>query len=223
MTSDEEHKKVVLSEIDALKIDKKKDLVYYTNEESISDDPDIDYKDITINLKEADTVNELLEDEMKSIRSSVKKTTEVTLDPNRELVFKDSDIYSAKERDYAVYESLKYLSIVITDSDFSCYTGSSITKQKAYTFSLSTGKALSNETLLGYASLSIDDVKNKIREKLENDQKDFTEGGSILVDETINIVNINNAIIYANKSGKIVISIVVKTTEDSYNDTIELN
>ena len=61
------------------------------------------------------------------------------------------------------------------------------------------------------------------RSKLEEDQKDLTDGQTINIDETINLINTKDLVIYTNKSGKIVISFVVKTNEDSYNDTIELN
>ena len=223
LTSDKAKAKVIQSQIDKLKIDSSKDLVYFVNEDIISYDPDIVYKDIVINLKEADTVNELLKEKMDTIRTSVKKISENELDPNKEVLFNKEDIYSATERDYSVYESLNYLSVLVTDSFFSCYTGAEIKSQQAFTFSLSNGKRLSNETLLGYAGLSIDDVKNKVRSKLESDQQDFDEGESILIDETLNSINLKDAIIYANKSGKIVITIVVKTNNDSYNDTIELN
>lgn len=223
LTSEEEHKKIVQNEIDKLKADSKKELVYYENETVVSADPEIVHKDIIINLKEADTVNEILKVSMDEIRTTVKKISESTLDPNKDLLFDEGEIYSSKERNYNVYESLNYLSILVTDSNFDCYTGSSITKQQAYTFSLTNGKRLSNETLIGYAGITIDDIKNKARNKLEEDQKEFTDGSYILIDESINNIDINNAIIYTNKSGKIVISIVVKTNDDSYNDTIELN
>ena len=223
LTSEEEHKKVVKSEIDKFKIDPSKDLVYYENVTNISGDPDIIYKDIIINLKEADTVNELLKEKMDSIRTTVKKISESELDPSREVLYAEEDIYSASERNYSVYESLNYLSVLVTDSEFNCYTGSTITSQNAYTFSLSTGKRLSNETLIGYAKLNADDIKNKVRAKLEKDQTDFTDGTTINIDETVNSIDVKNAIIYTNRSGKIVITIVVKTSQDSYNDTIELN
>ena len=222
LTSEKEHKKVLQSEIDKLKMDPKKDLVYYENETILSPDPDIIHKDIIINLKEADTVNELLKKSMDNIRTSVKKKGEVEIDTNKDILY-DIDIVSSKERNYTVYESLKYLSVLVTDSDFTCYNGSTITSQTAYTFSLSTGKRLSAETLLGYADTTIDDIKNKVRSKLEEDQKDLTDGQTINIDETINLINTKDLVIYTNKSGKIVISFVVKTNEDSYNDTIELN
>jgi len=223
LTSEEEHVKVVQNEIDKLKIDSKKDLVYYENETIISSDANIVHKDIVINLKEADTVNEILKEKMDNIRTTVKKISESQIDESREMLFGKEDIYSTDERDYTVYESLKYLSVIVTDSEFSCYTGSTIKEQHAYTFSLSTGKRLSNDTLLGYADTTIDDVKNKIRNKLEQDQNDFTDGTIINIDETLNAINAENALIHTNKSGKIVITYVVKTSEDSYNDTIELN
>ena len=222
LTSEKEHKKVVQSEINKLKIDPKQDLVYYENETVVSADPDIVHKDIIINLKEADTVNELLKKSMDNIRTSVKKKGEVEIDSSKDILY-DIDIVSSKERNYTVYESLKYLSVLVTDSDFTCYNGSTITSQTAYTFSLSTGKRLSTETLLGYADVTIDDIKNKVRNKLEEDQKDLTDGQTINIDETINLINTKDLVIYTNKSGKIVISFVVKTNEDSYNDTIELN
>ena len=222
LTSEKEHKKVLQSEIDKLKMDPKKDLVYYENETILSPDPDIIHKDIIINLKEADTVNEVLKKSMDNIRTSVKKKGEVEIDTSKDILY-DIDIVSSKERNYTVYESLKYLSVLVTDSDFTCYNGSTITSQTAYTFSLSTGKRLSAETLLGYADVTIDDIKNKVRNKLEEDQKDLTDGQTINIDETINLINTKDLVIYTNKSGKIVISFVVKTNEDSYNDTIELN
>ena len=159
---------------------------------------------------------------MDNIRTSVKKKGEVEIDSSKDILY-DIDIVSSKERNYTVYESLKYLSVLVTDSDFTCYNGSTITSQTAYTFSLSTGKRLSTETLLGYADVTIDDIKNKVRNKLEEDQKDLTDGQTINIDETINLINTKDLVIYTNKSGKIVISFVVKTNEDSYNDTIELN
>lgn len=222
LTSEKEHKKVLQSEIDKLKMDPKKDLVYYENETILSPDPDIIHKDIIINLKEADTVNEVLKKSMDNIRKSVKKKGEVEIDTSKDILY-DIDIVSSKERNYTVYESLKYLSVLVTDSDFTCYNGSTITSQTAYTFSLSTGKRLSAETLLGYADVTIDDIKNKVRSKLEEDQKDLTDGQTINIDETINLINIKDLVVYTNKSAKIVISFVVKTNEDSYNDTIELN
>lgn len=223
MTSDKEKEKAVKNELNQFKIDTKKDLVYFDNEEVVSESPDIIYKDVVINLKDADTVNELLKEKMDEIRKSVKKTSENQVDTTRDILFDNSEIFSAKERDYISYESANYLSLVITDSDFDIYTGSKITSQESYTFSLTNGKRLSNETLLGYHNLTIDMVKEKIRVKLADDQLELSEGNTILVDDTVNAITSENAVLYINRTGKLCLSFIVKTSNDSYNDDIELN
>ena len=222
LTSDTEKEKIAKSEINQLKVDEKKELVYFTNEVAISEDPDITYKDVVINLKEADTTNELIKKKMDSIRGSVKKISENQVDRSKDILNEESDIFYALERNYVTYESTKYLSLLITDSEYSCYTGSEIKNQYAYTFSLSNGKQLSNETLLGYKSLSIDDVKEKVRAKLSQDQIDFGEENTIYIDDTVNSIDMDNAALYVNRAGKLCISVIVKTSQESYNDTIEL-
>ena len=223
LTSDTQKKEIIRNENNKIKVDSKKEFVYYENETTISEDPDIVHKDIVINVKGASTINEILKNENNVIRSSVKKISENDVDKSKEILYKDNDIFFTKERNYSFYESSKYLSVVITDGEFNCYTGSTITGIKTYNFSLTNGKLLSNETMLGYNSLTIDDVKNKIATKLSADQTEFGEETIINVDETLNAINIDNASIYVNKTGKLVISIIVKTNEESYNDTVELN
>lgn len=223
LTSDDAKKQIEKSEHNKIKADGSKDFVYYENEETICEDPDIVFKDIVINVKNAGTINEILKNENDAIRSSVKKISESEVDPSREILYKDGDIFSSKERNYAYYESSKYLSIVITDGDFDCYTGSQITNVKTYNFNMANGKQLSNETILGFHSLTIDQVKEKISAKLQADQTEFGEESIINVEETLNNITLENAALYYNKTGKLLISIIVKTNQDSYNDTIELN
>ena len=223
LTSDKEKDKALKKEINQFKIDEEKELIYFENEEAISDAPDIIYKDVVINLKEADTVNELLKKDMDEIRKSVKKTSENPVDTTKEILFDNSEILSAKERNYASYESANYLSLVVTDSNFDIYTGSTITNQASYIFSLTNGKRLSNDTLLGYNNLTIDMVKEKIRVKLSDDQLEMGEENTILIDDTINAITTDNAVMYVSRTGKLCLTFIVKTTNDSYNDSIELN
>lgn len=223
LTSDSQKKEILRSENNKIKVDSKKEFVYYENVTPICEDPDIVHKDIVINIIGASTVNEILKEENDAIRASVKKISESEVDESREILYKENEIFFTKERNYSFYESSKYLSVVITDGEFNCYTGSNITGIKTYNFSLSNGKLLSNETLLGYNSLTIDDVKNKISNKLTSDQAEFGDDTIINVEETLNSITLDNASIYINKTGKLLISIIVKTNEESYNDTVELN
>jgi len=223
LTSDNEKEKIQQKEIDNLKIAEEKELIYFTNEKVISEDPDIVFQDIVVNIKGNETLNEVINNDMENIRSSVKKISESEVDRSREILYEESDIFYSLERNYLSYESSKYLSLIIYDGEYNCYTGSTINKLKTYNFSLGTGKQLSNETVLGFNSMSIDDVKNKVRVKLEEDQKDFSEDSQINFDETLNGITLTDAALFFKPTGKLYISVIVKTNQESYNDTIELS
>lgn len=223
LTSDSQKKQIHKNEISKFKADSKKDFVYFEDEVTVCEDPDIVHKDIVINIMGAETLNEILKKENADIRASVKKISESELDTSREVLYDEGDIFFSRERNYSVLESSKYLSIIITDAEFNCYTGSQITGVKTYNFNLANGKQLSNETILGFNSMSIDDVKNKISEKLASDQEEFGENTIISAEDTLNSITLENAAIYYNKTGKLMVSIIVKTNQESYNDTIELN
>lgn len=223
LTNEDHHEKSVQNSLNNLKTIADKDFVYYENINVISDEPDITYKDIIINLPDAKTVNDILKSGMDEIRNSVKKISESELDPNREVLYEEADIYSAVERNYAVYESLHYLSVLVTNSNFNCYDGSTIDSQSSYNFSLDDGKILSNQKLLETFNVSFDQVRSDLEKKLNSDQIDFNGENNIHIDETLNSINIDNAALYINKSGKLSISVLVKTDQGSYNDTIELN
>lgn len=223
LTSDTQKKQIQKEEANKLKVDESKDFIYFENVVPISEDPEIVHKDIIINIKGNDTVNEILKSEMDNIRLSVKKISESEVDATREMLYADGDIFYSLERNYSSYESSKYFSLLVVDSEFSCYTGSTIKNVKSYNYSLSNGKQISNQTLLEYNHLTIDDVKYKINEKLNADQLEFGEENIISVEDTLNAISLDNAALYVNKTGKLVISIIVKTNQESYNDTIELN
>lgn len=222
LTDDSQIKTIRKKENNSFKVEKDKDFVYFENEDPVSQDPGIVYKDIIINIQGANTINELLNEKMKSLRASVKKISESEVDKSREILYSEDDIFYALERDYNVYESSNYLSILITDSEFNCYTGSEIKEVSTYNFSLTNGKLLSNETLIGYKKITIDEIKEKVRNKLVKDQEEFGDNNQINIDETVNSITLDKAALYINKYGKLVISVVVKTAQENYNDTIEL-
>lgn len=223
LTSDTEKEKIKQNEIENLKIDNDKELIYFDKETVISEDPDIVFKNVVVNIKGNDTLNEVINKDMENIRASVKKISESEVDRSRDILYEESDIFYSLERNYLSYESSKYLSLIVYDGEYNCYTGSIINKIRTYNFSLGTGKQLSNETILGFNNLSIDDVKNKVRAKLEEDQKDFGEENQINFDETLNNITLSDAALFFKPTGKLYISVIVKTNQESYNDTIELS
>ena len=128
-TDEKETSKIKNGEMlgDEHKIDKSKDYIYFENEKIISSEPDITYKDVVINLDIAQSINNTLKNEMNNIRNSVKYISDNELDPAREVLYDDENIYSALERNFEIYNFKEYISLVIKDYDFNCYDGSLFT------------------------------------------------------------------------------------------------
>lgn len=214
-------KEEVLS--DEHKIDKEKDFIYYSNEKFISIEPDITYKDVTINLDTAETINRELKTELDTIRNSVKYIKDNELDPNREIMYED-EIYSASERNYETYEYKEYISLLVKDYEFNCYDGSLLKKLRSYVFNVSTGKMLLVNDLLEMYEVDMEEVKSDIRIKLQNDQVIEEEVELIKIEETINGLNDPaNYALYIDKYGDLNISYIVKTNQVDYNESMKLS
>lgn len=229
LTKDENKEETKNNEVvisDEYKVDKEKEYIYFENEKFISMEPDITYKDVIINLNTAETVNRTLKNELDSIRNSVKYITDNPLDPNREVMYDGENIYSASERNYEIFEYKEYISLIVRDYEFSCYDGSLLKSLKSYVYNISNGKMLLTEDLLGLYNISMETVKEKIREHLQSKQTiiEETQTELILIDETIN--NLNNPsshAIYIDKYGDLNISFIVKSSQVDYNESIKLN
>lgn len=209
---------------DKHKIDKTKDYIYFENEKIISSEPDITYKDVIINLDVAESINNTLKTEMNNIRNSVKYISDNELDPERSVLYDDENIYSASERNFETYNYKEYISLVIKDYDFNCYDGSLFKNLKSYVFNVETGKLLLTTDLLELYETDMNEVKNKIREQLQESQTIENEIELIKVEETINALNTSsNYAIYIDKYGDLNISYIVKTTQVDYNESIKLN
>lgn len=209
---------------DEHKIDKSKDYIYFENEKIISSEPDITYKDVVINLDVAQSINTALKNEMNNIRNSVKYISDNDLDPEKEVLYDDENIYSALERNFEIYNYKEYISLVIKDYDFNCYDGSLFKKLRSYVFNTQTGKLLLTTDLLESYKTNMDNVKAKIKERLLSSQT-IEEGIELIkVDETIAALNdSNNYALYIDKYGDLNISFIVKTTQVDYNENIKLN
>ena len=205
------------------KIDKEKDFIYYSNEKFISIEPDITYKDVTINLDTAETINKELKTELDSIRNTVKYIKDNELDPNREIMYED-EIYSASERNYETYEYKEYISLLVKDYEFNCYDGSLLKRLKSYVFNVTTGKLLLDNDLLDMYNTNMDIIKAMARDQLLKDQVIEEEVELINIEETINGLNdSSNYAIYIDKYGDLYISYIVKTSQVDYNETMKLN
>lgn len=202
------------------RLDKKKDYIYYENEKVISDEPEIVFTDVIINLKGADVINASLKSEMDSIRNSVVLLNDNNKDANKELKYSKTNIFEAIERDYQTYEYLDYLSLVISDVNFNCYDDFSPKSVKGYVILKSEGKILTDDEILKKYDITKDDIKTRISAFL--DEEILVKGENIIKKEdTLNELY-NNYAFYI-KSGDLYISFIVKTNLVDYNENVKVN
>ena len=206
------------------KIDKKKDYIYYENENVVSQDLSLIYKDPIINLNnlQAKEISEELANENNAYLSEIKKISETQNDTGQEIVFDTGDIYSAIIRDYENYEYEQYISLVVTDSLYDCFQGIYNIKQiKSYIFNVKNNKKISNIDLLDMFSTNFTEVKNKIREQLEKEQTEYEEETIIDIEKTIeNMSNESNYGLYIDQSGNLIIKYIVQTNKINYNESM---
>ena len=215
-----------IQEID-LNINKKdvnKDYIYYIDEIVVSENLNLVYKNPVINLDntQVEAINNELRNENDNYYNSIRKISETTNDTGKEIAFEIDDIYSATIRDYENYKYENYISLMVTDSLYDCFTGIyDYSLIKSYIFETTTNERISNIDILSKYNITISEVKEKIREKLQNDQTVIDEVESIKIDETIeNLSNDNSYGLYIDESGNLVIKYVVKSNQINYNESM---
>ena len=205
----------------SLKIDDNKDFIYYINEEVISEEAEIMYKDVVINLNTQTTLNESLEKENKIFKNNIMHISEQNLATDKIISYHYDDLYALTFRDYKDYEFGKYVSLVINEYNYSCFDAVTFNKVTAYVFNTKEGKLLSSDEMLNMYNVNMDIVKEKVRNDLNSKQSEVDGNNLILVDSTLEIINLNG--LYINEYGKLMISYLVKTTQTDYNEITEVN
>lgn len=211
---------VVIS--DKNKKDKSKDFIYFTDEETMSEELNLIYKIPIINLnsEDANRINE----EIKSYATQIKGTLEKG-DPSKCYYEEPNDIFKTDYLDYAVYTYQEYVTLLIRESNYSCQNGfSSSSKVKSYTFDVLSGHLLSMDALLSKYDMTLTKVLEQIRNNLNNEQTIVDGIPNIKIEETINDLKSQETyVIYIDEYGDLILNYVVKTTSLDYNDTITIN
>ena len=208
-------------EIKDYRLDKEKDYIYYDNEEIISLDPELTFKDVYLNIEGADIINSTLKSEMDDIRKSIEYLNETNKDESKTLLYEETTVYNTKERNYLTYESKNYVSLVINDLNFNCYDDFLITGIKSYVIDTKTANILTFEDLLKKYNLANEDVLDRVSSRLDETQSLNGEVEVIKKDETLNTLFDNYG--YYINSGDLYITFIVKTNFVNYNDSIKLN
>ena len=201
------------------KIDKKQDYIYYTDNETISEDAELEYMNVVINIKGQETLTNSLKEENERYKNNVKYISDQGELPSEVINYNNDNIYALTYRTYENYEFDKYVSLVIKDYNYSCFDLLSFSHIKSYIFDTSNGKLIKEEEVLKKYNTDIETIKSQIKEYLNADQKKIEENG-INVDETIN--NFNNYSLYINEYGRLYISFLVKSDKEDYNDSMEV-
>lgn len=215
-----EQNEVIVS--DKNKKDKNKDFIYFTNEETISEELNLIYKLPIINLKseEAKDINDEIMSYVNQVKNTIVKGKTENC-PNLE----ENSIAKTSYLDYAIYTYQEYITLLIRESNYSCQNGfSSSSKVKAYTFDVLSGNRLSFEALLKKYDITLTEVLGQIRNNLNKEQVIVDGLPTIQVEETINTLQQQDTyVLYIDEFGDLILNYVVKTNSLDYNDTIVVN
>lgn len=203
---------------DKNKKDKSKDFIYFTDEETISEELNLIYKMPIINLDSEDAKDS--NEEIKTYVMDIKSTLEKENTENC-----PNSILKTNYLDYAVYTYEEYVTLLIRESNYSCQNGfSSSSKVKAYSFDVLSGKRLSFDALLSKYGTTLTEVLGQIRTNLNHEQTVIEDIPNIKIEETINALKSQETyVIYIDEFGDLILNYVVKTSSLDYNDTITIN
>ena len=197
-----------------VKIDLDKDYIYFTNEEDLSKELNLFYKDIIININSEDAkkLQKELNDNMHLLKDSIVKIDDIEL--NEDLIEpNEENIYSAKVINYGFEETSKYLSLIVNKYTFYAVEKDDNEQEyEYYVFDLSNGKLLTNHDIMKKENITDQAIRSKIREYLSNDS-------NADIDRTL----ANNYYLTVKSNGKIIVNFVVISNELSYNVSMEMD
>lgn len=209
-------------EITDIRINKKKDYIYFENTTEIIND--IFKQDVIFNVKGLENYNNTLHNELEELS---KNEVKVTNEEIPEGITCENDLYSFTYRDYDLIEYGDYKSLIIKDYDYNCVNSSIPKNVKSYVLDIKNGSIVSNDELLKKYNVSEESIIEQVKKRLEDTQILDEEVQIIDIDGTINEVKngtygINKALSIS-KNGKLMINFIVKSNKINYNDSIELN
>lgn len=214
-------KEEIKEELKDNRLDKNKEYIYFENEEIISQDPELTFKDAYLNVAGAEIINSTLKSEMDTIRKSIIYLDESNKDETKEILYDETNIYSTKERNYITYTSKGYISLVINDLDFNCYEDFLITGIKSYIVDTNNGEVLTREEILNKYKLTNEDILDRVSLRIDETQTTNEDIEVIKKTETINTLFDNYG--FYIEGGDLYITFIVKTNFVNYNDSIKLN
>lgn len=217
----DENKKTVNKKTIDLRIDKSADYLYYDNEDELISNMEIEYLEPVINIQGMEDVNNKLKQEALELRSTIKYTKDMK-DVPEDATINEEGIYSLTYRDYRDYSYENYLSLEILEYKYDIVNGSNPVSLSSYVVDKETGKQYTNEELLEKYNLTMDKVKAKVKEKLENNLLLY-ENTDVKIDIEASLNNLNTYALYVNKFGDLEITFTVKASGNNFNDSVTVS
>lgn len=191
-----------------IRIDNKKDYIYFTDDEMIDEDYDISFPKVVINFEDISNVEGKLNNKTEELKKETKYE-------NDELVY-------AHYPSYFLYAYENYLSLVCeyytydSKEDMMTYKDNDV-----YVFDINTGELYTSGRLLSLFNLTVDKIKQKVKSYVND--ADLVNGDEITLDVDATLANLSMDKLYVDKRGKLSIGVVVKSSEKDYNEVIVLS
>lgn len=193
-----------------------KEYIYYKNEVELSEELQLKFKDVVINIDSTDATNleQELNNKMDTVRSSLKKQSELNYkeEDTEEETGNDDDIYSVDMIDYEAVESNKYISLTVSEYSYNVVNGISDKKYSYYVFDLTSGNIMQTKDIMKKEDITDQEIRKKIRDYINNDE-------SVDIDLTLN----NPYYLTIAKNGTVILNIIVNSNNINYNVSIEMD
>ena len=210
-------------EIIDYRIDKEKEYIYFTNEEVISDsdEAEIYYKDVVINLSTQEGLTNQLKKENEIYKNNIKYLDDGEYLSEELITYNFNNLYSLTFREYDTYQYNDYVSLVINEHNYSCFDLITFIETKSYIFNIKNGKLMEEKEILSLYNTTIEKIKENIKIHLEEEQEIVDEVELIKIEDTINNLD-GKYSLYIDNYGNLYISFLVKTTQVDYNEIMEV-
>ena len=190
--------------------DKTKEYVYFSDSNTVSEDLDLVYNTIHINIDSQDAKRlEELNAEMTKAYNSIKKTSAVSFD-KKDIVYElddNNDIYEADYLKYDVLDNDNYLTIGVIKGHVNITSDIDNNTLKYYTFNKKDGHIMSMEEIKNVGKIKDSDIENTKKTYLEDKEDN----------------KINSYELYIDKYGNVRMNMLVNSGNITYNDTVKIN
>lgn len=194
-----------------IRMDSSKDYVYFTDSKTVSEDLDLVYNTIHLNIdsKDAKELENLLNEEMAKAQKSIKTLDEVVID-KKNIVYElddDNKIYEADYLKYDILESDNYITVGTIKGHINITSDEDNNTLKYYTFSKKDGHIMSLDEIKSAGKITNDSIE-KAKENYLKDKEDTT---------------IKTYELYIDKYGNTIMNLLVNSGDITYNDTVKIN